>query len=1022
MFVNARVGLLAIVCLSFLGLLRAESQSREIALRQFQHTRWTLQDGAPSQINALAQTTDGYLWIGTVNGLFRFDGVKFEAYQPPAHQHLSETSIQTLTATADGGLWIGYTFGDIDYLKNGRLQDQRFAPDYSGATVYSIIRDHDGGLWAATIDGLLHVVNGVWSNAEETKGLKIASCYFLSVDSKGALWLTTDGMMYRLPHGARKFESTEIRAGAGSVTVEGPGGNEWITDSAGIAAFTSSSPVQQSSSHIKIPGITTALQFDPSGALWVLGAAHGITRIPRPKSALELTSHKHDLNQEQFTAKDGLTSDNAMAALSDREGNIWIATPAGLDRFRRTVFDPAPLPISFGQYALAALPDGSLLVGTQFDGLQKLTGGRLSKVIGVPLQDISCIYRAPDGKLWLGGKGDLGYLQDNTFHSVPVPPNIKLVPRDTQAITTGPDGEIWLQVAASGESFLKLHAGHWEPVVASRPKYPTALTLVSDHAGRVWGGYRNGIVRVFEHGDSITRVDKNGGITVGNVTAIYDSGSHVWIGGEHGMQVMLSGRPTPVRFSGNTPIEGVSGIIQSHDGAMWINALPGVLRVSAKDVSRFLKDQSYPLRYELFNYLDGLSAKAPQMRPLPSITEGVGNTLWFTTTNGAFSIDTASIYRNSVGPPVSITGIAVDGTIVDTHKSLQLPKGAQNLNISYSALSLSMPERVLFRYRLEGYDNDWQDAGTRREAFYSQLPPGHYVFRVIACNNDGVWNMVGASLPLSLPPTFMQSWYFKILAVVLALLALRLIVVLRTRQAMAKSQARLAERFNERQRLARDLHDTFFQGVQGLLLHVQNAARRLHVDDPARRSLEETLKQSDGVMLQGRELLLNLRTAASDINELPTRLQASAAEFSHLYPSEFELKVTGKPIPLETVVCDELSKLGREALCNAYQHAQAKKIEVRLSYLRDALHIGVHDNGIGIDPQTLSEGGTVNHWGLPGMRERAAAIGASFEITSTPGGETAVQVAIPAGLAYQYVPTIRRWSIRRLFGERRLAQ
>lgn len=993
------VGLIAILlsCVLF-----ARGQTKDVALRQFQHTAWGLSSGAPSQINALAQTTDGFLWLGTVNGLYRFDGISFELFRPRGGQRFKETSIQSLTATKDGGLWIGYTFGELDLLKNGSVIEQRLSKEYAGATVYSVVDGIGGESWACTIDGVLNLKDGEWQKASETKSLPITSCYSLFNDREGTLWLTTDDFLYRLPKGATKFEKTTIPSDASSVVGQGPDGTLWRVNQQGAAQFQDLVVHQPGA----LPRIATedspsAIVFDRGGGLWILGASHGLARIPQPESALRQIPGKQGAKVERFTALQGLTADMTLATLLDREGNIWIATASGLDRFRRSIFDPAPLPVSFGQYALAIDDDGSLLVGTQSDGLQRYNGTHLERVRGVSLDDVSCTYKAPEGKLWLGGKGDLGYIEHGAFHRVAVPANIRSPRRDTQALTTGPDGDLWLQVAASGPSFLRYHNGEWSPVVKSKPAHPVALTLVRDHLGQVWGGYLNGVVRIFGPNESVTRIDSRNGIDVGNVSAIYDTGSNVWIGGERGLDAIVDHRPVPIKFSGDQSVGGISGIIRGQDGSLWLNSSTGVIRIAREDEIRALKDHLFKVPYEQFDYRDGLSAQAPQMRPLPSIIRGRGNTLWFTTTNGAFSLDTANILRNPLAPPVSITGVIVDGLSLPTDGPLMLRKGAQSLRFDFAALSLSIPERVRFRYRLKGYDNAWQDGGGRRQAFYSHLAPGRYEFQVIACNNSGVWNTTGSSFTVVLPPTFIQSWYFKFLLALLVIALLRMLVKVRTAQETAKMRVRMSERFNERQRIARDLHDTFLQGVQGILLHVQAASRQLPAGDPARRSLEQTLVDSDAVMLQGRELLLNLRTAATEAQELPSRFQAAAVEFSHLHPAEFKLTVVGDVAPLDPTVCEELLKLGREALRNAYQHADANMIEAILDYGKESLRLTFADDGKGIAPEILANGQRPNHWGLPGMKERASAIGASFQVDSDPSRGTRITVVLASGLAYR---------------------
>ncbi|AXC10024.1 Sensor histidine kinase [Acidisarcina polymorpha] len=975
--------------------------AQSLPLSHFQHTAWTLQDGAPSQIDALAQTKDGYIWLGTVNGLFRFNGIRFEPYKPSGGQQLAHTGVRSLLATDDGGLWIGYIMGKTSFLKDGILQNQRLTRHaHGGGTVFSIITDPDGSLWSATYEGLMHFFAGEWHDADEAAGLDIKTCYFLYKDRSGTLWLATNDFVYRLDRGSKHLVNTGINGGPDAVFTDGPDGAVWIADRKGLYGVTDQKSPNRSSRHI-IPYKDTAtdLRFDNTGALWALGAKTGITRIRQPNDAIKPSPAGLQGDLEHFSLKDGLSSERGLASFKDREGNIWIATSDGLDRFRVMAFDPAPLPASFGQYMIAAPHDGSLLIGTESDGLQVFRGGKVSKVKAVTLKDIACLYPASDGKLWLGGTGDLGYLKGDQFVAVPIPAKLKSLGRDTQSMTSAPGGDLLMQADARLE-ILRLHEGQWSEL-PNPDGFGPAMVMSTDNSGRVWAGYEGGIVTIFKDGKRRT-FNKESGVTIGNVTALYASGDTMWMGGEHGLEVMRSDHPVAVKFAGPTSIDGVSGIIQMEDGSMWINALPGVLRISAEEIKQSAKDPSHPMQYELFNYLDGISGQAPQIRGFPSVVRGIGHILWFATTNGVASVDTSNLHRNPLPPPVSIEDLVVDGRALNVDRAALLRKGSQNVQIDYTALSLSVPQRVLFRYRLDGYDKQWQDAGIRRQALYSHLPPGHYTFHVIACNNDGVWNNAGASLTFYLPPTFFQSWYFKGVVAIAVAATFWFLYLRRLKQETSKVQERLYERFSERERIARDLHDTFFQGIQGLLLSVQSAVRRLPEGDENKTALEETLAQSDSVMSQGRELVFNLRVRSRDAQDLGSQLEASAKEFARYYPSEFSLIVLGEPKALYTHVCEELCKLSREALCNAYRHAQADHVEARIEYRLDVLRLSVSDDGMGIDEEIVAEGAVDNHWGLPGMKERASSIGATFRVVSGRGSGTIIQVELPSQVAYSH--------------------
>jgi signal transduction histidine kinase/ligand-binding sensor domain-containing protein len=1001
-----------LLCISTLWLLAVTASpllaaTPDIPLRQFEHTAWTLKNGAPSQILALAQTMDGYLWIGTANGLFRFDGVSFQLYQPPRGQHLMESSVQSLTATPDGGLWVGYTLGGTSFLKNGVVQNYETKVPRGGGTIWSIVVDTDGSVWAASLNGVLHFFSGSWHDVETNSGFDAKSSYLAYLDSNGTLWVSTDDYLYRKLRGSNHFEKTGIKSDSGAVIQEAPDGTLWMSDEHGLFAFPDQPAKDGKSHHIFITKNSPAdIRFDDSGALWILTTEKGISRIQHPNDALKLGSEESQKRFEHYTVREGLTSDRAIASLKDREGNIWIGGPAGLDQFRTTVLSPGPFPTTFANYGLANDDDGSLLIGTQRDGLQRLVAGKVSKISGVKLNEIGCLYRGADGKLWLGGIGDLGYLDRGRFVVVPVPANIKYPGRSTQAMTYGPGGELWMQNVSSSP-ILRLHGKEWLPI-PQIPHTGPAVTLMTDHTGRVWAGFMKGIIAIFET-QKISVLRSVDGLTVGNVTALYESGNQVWAGGELGVDVFRNDKPVPMQFAGNTSIGGISGIIRLDDGTMWLNSLAGVLRIPKQEIDNFLRDPNYAVTYRLFNYLDGIAAKPPQLRPLPSIIKGADEKLWFTTTNGASSIDPKNIYTNPVVPPVSIVSVIADGHPRDFGNSAPLPKGMQNLEIDYTALSLSIPERVFFRYKLEGYDKDWQDAGTRRQAFYSHLPPGKYVFRVIACNNDGLWNETGVALPIGLSPTFLQSWYFKGLIAFLFVTMLWALYLLRVKQATERVRERIYERFSERERIARDLHDTFFQGIQGLLLSFQSASRKLPADDATRTLMEESLTQSDQVMLQGRELLLDLRTPSTAIDWFGVDLEASAVDFARLFPAEFHLIVIGSVVALNPQVSEDLYRLGREALNNAFRHARASRIEAEINYGSRELRVNIRDNGTGISQYIQDAGKISNHWGLPGMKERAAKIGADFTISSCPETGTDIKVTLPSKLAYRDETGHNRW-------------
>jgi signal transduction histidine kinase len=352
-------------------------------------------------------------------------------------------------------------------------------------------------------------------------------------------------------------------------------------------------------------------------------------------------------------------------------------------------------------------------------------------------------------------------------------------------------------------------------------------------------------------------------------------------------------------------------------------------------------------------------------------------------------------------------------------KLSELPARTKDLQIVYTALSLTIPERIRFRYRLEGQDQGWRDVGNRREAIYTNLGPGTYRFRVIACNNDGVWNETGAVLDFTIAPTFYQTWWFKTLCGIAGAGAIWLVYLLRVNQVALQFQMRLDDRLAERERIARELHDTLLQGVQGLMLHFDAAMKQLPPLGPARPLMEKALHVADQVLLEGRERVRGLRSAAMPLQELSILLARCGEELAEGSATTFKLAVVGSSRALDPIVLDEMYRIGREALLNAFRHSMASRIEIEITYDRAGLQLRIRDDGRGIDQETL-ESGMPGHWGLSGMRERAQKLGGQLGFWSRPGAGTEVDLTIPARLAYtrRLLPSRSYW-LKRMVARRR---
>jgi signal transduction histidine kinase len=559
---------------------------------------------------------------------------------------------------------------------------------------------------------------------------------------------------------------------------------------------------------------------------------------------------------------------------------------------------------------------------------------------------------------------------------------------------------MWVSVVAKG--VFRYLDGKWseDGDVSALPRGP-AIVAVADDSGTLWFGYPNSRIARLK-GGLVQLFDRTQGLEVGHVQSILAKGENVWAGGELGLTHLYHGRFVPIHSASGAPFRGISGIVQARSGDLWLNGIDGIAHIPREEIDHVNLDPAYPVRCDTLNYLDGVPGTAIQLRPLPSAIETTDGRVWFSMTGGVVSIDVAHLARNTLPPPVTIWSLtAGHRQFAELGREVSLPIHTTNLQIDYSAGSLTVPERVQFRYKLEGSDREWQEVGTRREALYTNLGPGHYTFRVIASNNDGVWNTTGASVQFTIPPAFYQTRWFYALCGLACVALLAGLYRVRVRQVAAQVRGRLEARLAERERIARELHDTLLQGMQGLIWRFQAAADRIPPDQTARQLMEESLDRADKLLEESRDRVKDLRPAACDGADLAQALAAEGEQFAQLHPAKFTVRVEGTPRALHPIVREEVFLIGREALGNAFQHSRAKNIEAEVTYGDGSLHVRVRDDGRGIGASVLEAGGTSGHFGLIGMQERAKKLGGHLEIWGKPDAGTEIDLRVPAHVAYR---------------------
>lgn len=1000
--------------IALLLLVSAPAAAQHRRIDQLYHTAWTIKDGAPGQISNLAQSTEGYLWLTAAAGLYRFDGVTFERVPVEPNDPDLPGTVRSLFAPDDGGLWIGFSFGGVTFWKDGKTKSYTHADGVPEGGVLSIEADATGAIWIATGGGLARFDGTRWDVIGQDWSFPGGAARYIHFDREHRLWVATTDALFYLPPGERKFRATGLRVKWVGQMAQDASGRLWIAEGSGFVHPLDRTVDASGAEHWNFgqPQVQTnsaGMLFDSEGALWINTLGDGMRRLSIADQQRTQPITIDDDSIESFTQINGLTANYAWPVLNDREGNIWVGSSAGLDRFRVSPFVKSHFPPGAHDFALVADDSGSIWAGTTNRELMRLSGATLTRFPQVP-PFVTCAYREPDGSLLFGARHGLWQVRDQKITKlVELPDNT--VDRSVQAMVRDRSGALWVSFR-SPQGLAKLTGKQWSSVTLTEaPDDSSANVMTTDATGALWLGYNGNVVLRID-GDRVQRLSTAEGLNIGNVFSLQQTRDALWIGGVRGLARFDGKKFHSLPLGEGTPLQNVTAIMETADGSLWLHAVPGVFYLPGIEVRQAREDPTYRVRYRTFDFLDGLPGRPTLLFPQPTAIAGEGGRLWFATSDGVAWIDPGQIGFNPIAPWVTIRALRANGVSYPLGANLTLPKHTDSLQIDYAALSLPVPQRIRYRYKLEGLDRDWQDPGQRREAIYTNLDPGQYRFRVIAANNDGVWNESGATLDFYIAPAFTQTYWFVALCVLAVGTLLFMAYLLRLRNVAARIKGRLEERVSERERIARELHDTLLQGVQGVILRFQAAVDRIPEDEPARHALATALDRADDVLVEGRDRVNDLRSTAAPAIDLPTVVEQTGEEFARDYSAQFQMTVTGTPRALHPVVRDEVYAIVREALVNAFRHAQASNIEVEIVYDRRELRLHVRDDGRGIDSTILAAGGRREHWGLIGRRERARQIRAHFQLWSRPGAGAEIELRIPAVLAYRTrarEPVWRRW-------------
>ena len=957
-------------------------------LTQYIHTSWRIQDGSlPSGMHEIKQTSDGFLWFVSLPGdIYRFDGIRFVPWHLPGGVPFSSAS--NILGDRAGGLWVvGHP--ELVHLKNG-VVTSHFKLD--GRMFQTVSEDPDGSLWMvrsrAPDAPLCHVTDRAFQCFGKADGIPISDIESLLADGEGGFWLGGDTALVHWHHGSSEMYRSE---GIQSLA-RGPDGLLWlgISEGHGLERFQHGAAkpfVTPTFDGGKLDFGT--LLFDRDGNLWVGTVGKGLFRI-------------HGNVVDHYDHTNGLSGDSVWALFEDREGIVWAGTTSGIDSFRDprvATFSPSEGLGKDLAAGILASTDGTIWVANagSLDRIKDGTVSSLRPENGLPGQQVTSMFEDRAGNLWVGVDDNLYLFRDGRFRRLPEPNHQPF--GMVVGLTEDIDGNLWAACKGHPRKLIRIRDFQVREVIPM-PQFPPA-TIAADPHGGTWISTVKGDIALFRNGVVETKFPLDPGRYPITFQIIPAADGSVLAGSEHGLVGWRQGKVQRMTTKNGLPCNAVITFIEDKQKRWWLETRCGIVEFSDSELQRWWANPDAVLQTRVYDQLDGAQ---PNMGSFNLAACSPDGRVWFATGVVVQVIDPS---RLSPAPPAaetSIESVTVDRKEFPATANLKVAPNPRDLQLDYTSPTFLIPQRVKFRYRLDGYDRVWHEAGMRRQAFYTDLPPGKYSFRVIACNSDGAWNDNAAKLAFSVVPAYYQTNWFRALCAIFFLALLWAAYEWRVRQLHHQFEMTLDARVGERTRIARELHDTLLQSFHGLLLRFQTVSQLLPGRPvEAKEKLDSAIEQAADAITEGRDTVQGLRDSTVQANDLALAIstlgEELAADSTGNRP-ECRVAVEGQSRDLHPILRDEVYKIAAEALRNAFLHANAKQVEVEIRYDDERFQLRVRDDGKGIDAAILSQQGKERHFGLPGMRERATLIGGMLTIWSEVDTGTEVELRLPADIAY----------------------
>lgn len=954
-------------------------------LPRYVHDAWQTDQGLPqNSVFAIAQTQDGYIWIATQEGLVRFDGIRFTVFDKRNTPEITENNCQALFEDHEGTLWVATEGGGIVSLKSGHLKTYTTVDGLAHNIVETFYEDHAGNLWIGTLGGLSRFKDGRFVNFTAKNGLPRDTVLSICESRDGSIWVgTEDGGLSRLKDS--EVTTYTVKDGLADNLVralcEDREGNLWIGTRKGLSCLRDGRFATFNANKDELPNDSILTIYeDREGVLWI-GTLEGLVR----RQAGLFTS---------YTSKDGLTEDGVASIHQDREGNLWVGTlEGGLNRLKEgrfTVYTKKE-----------GLPDdivrpvfqdsrGTIWIGTP-SGLSQWREGKLTtytKKDGLPDDNIVALQEDGAGNVWIGTSAGLSRLSNGKFSSYTTRDGLS--DNTILSICNSRDSSLWVGTA-SGLSQIrdgKISTFSTRDGLTN----DSIWALFEDSEGTLFIGTDGGGLNRYKGGRFTALTTKDGlandiVLSIHGEAEAHGEAGSLWIGTSGGLSRLKDGALSSYKTKDGLFDDVVFQILEDDSGNLWMSSNKGIFRVNKQELEDFSGGKTSAISSVSYGTADGMKSRECNGGFQPAGWRTRDGRLWFPTIKGVAIVDPGNIKLNQLPPPTVIESVFIDHKPIDLLQNVRLDPGKSKFEFHFTGLSFVAPEKVRFKYKLEGFDKDWTEGGNQREAAYTNIPPGDYTFLVRACNNDGIWNETGASFSFYLKPHFFQTYWFYAACIVMIGLVGVGIYRLRVKHIEAQFSAVLAER----NRMAREIHDTLAQGFAGISLQLEAVDETLSESPSvARKHLNRARSLVRSSLAEARRSVWELRSPALESTDLPSALSNIALQLA-ANPLRPSVNVTGDRRRLPSTVEENLLRIGREALTNAVKHAQAQTIDVDLNFEAHRVLLSVRDDGCGFDPDHQHSLGN-SGFGLISMRERAEAIGAKLNVDSKPGNGTLVTV------------------------------